>query len=186
MCRRTLQVQPGLAHSPVFLSVLGQGYETNSKSNPRQPVVKLRWRHGSAERVTKTCFSYNAACLAKTDTAHPIEAHPSARCRAAPAGGLETCACSYRATWRRRQAEAQVGAAAPQRGLSALPAGVGASSHRGWNFGCLHGASGCQVAVTVVAAASASAAANETCLHGMLSTASTKAKHVEQPPRADK
>lgn len=69
--------RPAPHPSPPCCSVLGQGYETNSKSNPRQPVVKLRWRHGSAERVTKTCFSYSAACLAETDTAHPIEAHPS-------------------------------------------------------------------------------------------------------------
>lgn len=36
---RTLQVQPAGPSSP---RGLGQGYETNSKSNPRQPVCKVK------------------------------------------------------------------------------------------------------------------------------------------------
>lgn len=31
--------------------------------NPKGAHLKLGWRRGSAERITKTCFSYSAACL---------------------------------------------------------------------------------------------------------------------------
>lgn len=125
---------------------------TRLTPNPIQGslFVKLRWRHGSAERVTKTCFSYSAACLAKTD----IAAHLSL--------SLVSPALPARRPWKLCvQLQSNLTASSsgspsrrcrPSTWIIRFTCRRRCQLPQGRNFGCHHGASasGCQVAVTVL------------------------------------